>query len=182
MFDAITYRKEYQDKYLEKYPYRGKATRIVAYQIEQGNIVVPQKCFLCFTKESKRLVGHHENYAYPLEVDWLCDKCHKKRHDYLASIGWVDYIKRPVEGHFSNMIQPEDLRYTLDSEVKDAINSLFEKVNYTYREKEVIKLRAASYTLEEIGRIFRMCRENVRCILNRAERKYDFYEKLSVHL
>ena len=46
----------------------------------------------------------------------------------------------------------------------------------TFREREIIKLRygipnGETYTLEEIGRIFKVTRERVRQVLDRAEWK-----------
>lgn len=31
--------------------------------------------------------AHHEDYAYPLEVTWLCRSCHKLRHAELKAAG-----------------------------------------------------------------------------------------------
>jgi len=47
--------------------------------------VLPKPCEDCGQKHSPRpgetkLHAHHEDYAKPLEVVWLCPRCHRARH------------------------------------------------------------------------------------------------------
>jgi hypothetical protein len=52
--------------------------------LEQGKIIRPQVCSKC--KEDpgtdalgrSRIEGHHPDHSKPLEVIWLCDRCHKE--------------------------------------------------------------------------------------------------------
>jgi hypothetical protein len=44
----------------------------------RGDIVKPNKCEKC--KRTCKPQGHHEDYSKPFEVEWLCAKCHGKRH------------------------------------------------------------------------------------------------------
>jgi len=46
--------------------------------IDKGRIIRPNKCSLC-RKECKP-DGHHPDYFDPLNVIWLCRKCHKLVH------------------------------------------------------------------------------------------------------
>ncbi len=150
-------------------------------QVEQGNIIPAKQCFLC-NADNKPIMGHHHNYAYPLEVDWICYKCHGKVHKYLRSIEWVDYIERPLDKkRLPNMIQPKDLRHILDDKTKEVLNKLLSSINFTNKEKEIIRLRAIGSGLKEIGYIFNVSRERIRQILVNAERKYEFSRKLSLH-
>ncbi len=45
---------------------------------KQGLIVRPLFCEECGLK--KKLYRHHEDYSKPLEIDWLCKKCHLALH------------------------------------------------------------------------------------------------------
>lgn len=47
--------------------------------LRKGNIVKSKCCEDCGSSEFK-LEGHHFDYSKPLEVVWLCKKCHMKRH------------------------------------------------------------------------------------------------------
>jgi len=52
---------------------------LVRYAIKAGRIIKPVNCQEC-GKGDVRIEGHHEDYAKPLEVNWLCSPCHRKRH------------------------------------------------------------------------------------------------------
>lgn len=43
--------------------------------LRDGRIVKPSNCSKC-SKQSVRLDAHHHDYNKPLEVEWLCRKCH----------------------------------------------------------------------------------------------------------
>jgi hypothetical protein len=51
----------------------------VARAIRRGELV-RQPCCRCGEQKS---VAHHEDYDKPLEVVWLCQRCHKQRHKEL---------------------------------------------------------------------------------------------------
>ncbi len=57
---------------------RARAVLEVAKALRSGVLVRPRKCERCSTK--CKPVGHHHNYALPLEVEWLCASCHRCRH------------------------------------------------------------------------------------------------------
>lgn len=60
-------------------PEKSKARGYVAYSLKKGLIVKPSSCSYCGNKNS-RIEGHHHDYSKPLEVIWLCTKCHKSLH------------------------------------------------------------------------------------------------------
>lgn len=66
-------------KYKESNPDKVKAHKILNHKIESGLISKPSKCSYC-CKENKLINGHHYDYSKPLDVVWLCPKCHKDVH------------------------------------------------------------------------------------------------------
>lgn len=58
----------------EKYQARKKLNNAV----KRGDILKPEVCEECGRKV--KLTAHQEDYTKPLEVKWLCYKCHGKRH------------------------------------------------------------------------------------------------------
>ena len=47
--------------------------------IKDGLVCKPSSCSIC-NKTPKKLNGHHDDYAYPLDVRWMCTKCHLSWH------------------------------------------------------------------------------------------------------
>jgi hypothetical protein len=47
-------------------------------KLKDGSIIRPNLCSQC----DKKCIPepHHEDYAKPYEIEWLCDECHRKRH------------------------------------------------------------------------------------------------------
>ena len=57
-----------------RHPEKRKARKAVYYAIKVGKLIKPDVCSHCFKK--KKVESHHEDYSKPLEVWWLCKKCH----------------------------------------------------------------------------------------------------------
>lgn len=70
--------EEYHKEYWAKYPEKYKAHRAVNNALAQGKMKKPDTCSRCTNTEN--IQGHHEDYNKPLEVIWLCAKCHAKEH------------------------------------------------------------------------------------------------------
>lgn len=47
--------------------------------VKAGVLKQPKKCEDC-KKPTKDLIKHHEDYTKPLEINWVCRKCHAVRH------------------------------------------------------------------------------------------------------
>ena len=68
-------RKWYSDS---KYMFKHRARIALNNAIAKGLVIRPDICMVC-SKECKPN-GHHEDYIKPLEVIWLCGKCHTEAH------------------------------------------------------------------------------------------------------
>ena len=60
-------------------PIKRMASTIVGNAVRDGKLIKPDSCERC-TSRPNRLHGHHDDYAYPLVVRWLCPGCHNKWH------------------------------------------------------------------------------------------------------
>ena len=80
-----TYRKKNPEKIreiayrsIEKHRKKQNARVLFNYYLRKGRITRPNKCQECNKK--CRPDAHHSDYSKPLEVDWLCRKCHIHLH------------------------------------------------------------------------------------------------------
>jgi len=72
--------KEYQHWYRAEYPGKILARQMVGNAVRDGRLQKGKECENCGSSHY-RLHGHHDDYAYPLSVRWLCPACHKQWHD-----------------------------------------------------------------------------------------------------
>ena len=82
------------------------------------------------------------------------------------------------DSHFGSFIEDEKADNPVESATQEMLKDKIEQVlqTLTYREREIIKLRYGlgdgyTYTLEEVGRIFKVTRERVRQVEAKAIRK-----------
>ena len=68
-------RKKWESKNFIK---KGAST-IVGNAVRDGLLEKPSRCESCQSAPN-RLHGHHDDYAKPLEVRWLCSVCHRQWH------------------------------------------------------------------------------------------------------
>lgn len=59
-------------------PEKYRARNAVSNAIRDGKLERGTECFFC--KGQERLQAHHHDYSLPLDVIWLCSKCHGKLH------------------------------------------------------------------------------------------------------
>lgn len=70
--------KKALENYKKKYPMKYAAHLIFGNAIRDGKIVKQTFCSECGS--NKQIHGHHDDYTKPLEVRWLCIKCHVAWH------------------------------------------------------------------------------------------------------
>jgi uncharacterized protein with PIN domain len=58
---------------------KGQARSILQDAVRCGRITRPSICQQCQSSE-RAIQAHHENYDRPLDVVWLCTKCHGDKH------------------------------------------------------------------------------------------------------
>jgi len=91
-------------------------------------------------------------------------------------------LDRPIgeseDSYFGDFIEDEGAESPIQSATQEMLKDRIEEVlkTLTYREREIIKLRYGigdgyTYTLEEVGRIFKVTRERVRQVEAKAIRK-----------
>lgn len=71
-------RKKASEAYAKKYPMKYAAHVITNNAIRDGLLMKAKNCSTCNSEE--KIEGHHDDYTKPLEVRWLCEKCHKEWH------------------------------------------------------------------------------------------------------
>jgi hypothetical protein len=81
--NQLPHRKEYKkkanDKWKQENVIKRAASLIVNNHVRDGKLMKPDNCSICGI-EPTRLHGHHDDYAKPLSVRWLCPKCHTAWH------------------------------------------------------------------------------------------------------
>ena len=91
-------------------------------------------------------------------------------------------LDRPIgdsdDSYFGDFIEDNSVESPVNAAANEMLKDKIEGVlkTLTYREREIIKLRYGlgdgyTYTLEEVGRIFKVTRERVRQIEAKAVRK-----------
>lgn len=61
------------------YDEKDQARRKLNYAVQAGEIERPEKCPKC-GREDLTIHGHHHDYSQPLDVEWMCSRCHGKEH------------------------------------------------------------------------------------------------------
>lgn len=70
---------EYTRNYRNEFPMKYAAHCLVSRAVNDGRIEKTRECQCCGIY-SERIHGHHDDYAKPLIVRWLCPACHMAWH------------------------------------------------------------------------------------------------------
>lgn len=82
--ERVVLRKKLEDRWSKQHPLAVKAHRAVQYAVQTGRLM-KTPCALC--GQTEHLHAHHRDYAKPLDVVWLCAKCHHRLHATFPELG-----------------------------------------------------------------------------------------------
>lgn len=120
-----------KDRYRHsKYKEKDRANDIIHKAIQRGHLKKPKRCEFCLLIKS--LEAHHEYYNKPLEVIWLCKKCHNEWHK------WKKFFKIKIAKFGTKNIPKEEIAKTITLSSlynlgKDSHNALSELVESIYK-------------------------------------------------
>lgn len=83
----LQHNRRMQARYRQRYPEKNRAKAAVNRAVKQGQLVRPTQCEDCGwesepAKDGRAAIhAHHDDYSKPLDVAWLCIRCHRGRHD-----------------------------------------------------------------------------------------------------
>lgn len=111
--------------------------------ISSGKIAKDNFCWWCLTT-NKRLSAHHEDYSKPLEIVWLCGRCHFSAKFNWAGPRWalISRSKRNVRpNHFIEPCEKmgcESIKVTVlfTTEQKEGLDRIAKKL-MKYRSKQL---------------------------------------------
>lgn len=66
-------------KYKANNPEKTAARYTLNNAVRDGKIMKPDACSSC-NATGVRIEGHHHDYSKPLDVEWLCNACHRAQH------------------------------------------------------------------------------------------------------
>jgi len=71
--------REKKSDYIKLHKKERKIHSAVTNAVRSGKLIKPGTCEKC--GRNIRVSGHHYDYDKPLEVTWLCQKCHWEAHN-----------------------------------------------------------------------------------------------------
>ena len=70
--------REWRRRWRERSRMATSAEHLLNKAVERGDVFRPTQCSCC--GRTGNIQGHHVDYGKPLDVEWLCQPCHRKRH------------------------------------------------------------------------------------------------------
>lgn len=102
--------REVVRRYQAKKPAKKAAQTAANRAIERGDLIRPDICQGCF--KPRRVEAHHDDYARPLVVRWLCRGCHKSWHRINGEAKNADMAVPPRESR-ARMLERKAARLRL---------------------------------------------------------------------
>lgn len=74
-------RRAIMKRHEDRHPDKMKARRAIGDRVFRGVLEKPCACEKCGEEcPPDKLHAHHEDHARPLDIEWLCLKCHQETH------------------------------------------------------------------------------------------------------
>lgn len=121
---------------------------LVKCALRDGRLIRPDYCSQC--KKMRSVVAHHDDYAKPLDVRWLCRQCHQN---------WHELNGRGLNYHLSDLDRLRSVNHT-----EPNVGEVDE------RYQRMIELSRLGKSLREISHEFKVSRERVRQIIGNPRR------------
>ena len=109
-----------------------RAYSLVHNHLKRGTLIRPNNCSRCGKEDTKAVDGrsiihaHHHDYSKPLDVEWLCAKCHAKYETPHPVLGAPNYGEKNAISKLNN----ELVRYILTS--KESGNSIAKRLGVNH--------------------------------------------------
>lgn len=87
---------------------RDKTHSRVSRAIKTGALIRPGRCSMCGTADAK-INAHHPDYRKPLEVIWLCYRCHQHAHGGVP-VSYVNLTPSDHQGYRGRIMNAYPLR------------------------------------------------------------------------
>lgn len=71
-------RRKSTQAYRDRNPLKYQAHNLINNAVKNGLLIQINTCESCGTETKTH--GHHDDYSMPLDVRWLCNKCHRQFH------------------------------------------------------------------------------------------------------
>jgi hypothetical protein len=68
-------------------PEKRRAHWAVDNAVRRGHIARPDRCSLC--DSVAKVQAHHADYSKPMEITWLCQRCHQRLHTLFPQLSSV---------------------------------------------------------------------------------------------
>jgi rubredoxin len=75
--------RESSRRWREKNIDKALVQQVLNAAVKKGTVIRPKKCSGC--NGTCKPQGHHDDYSNPLDVRWLCPRCHRAHHNEVSN-------------------------------------------------------------------------------------------------
>ena len=85
------YRREHPEKgwsWDDNHLQEHRASALIRSRVYKRTMKKPKTCSVCGSDGNGIIVGHHNDYSKPADVEWLCQSCHMGKHKMASIQSW----------------------------------------------------------------------------------------------